>query len=301
VPADSANLSRVAELFGADTRGEAQWAALVAAQRCPYEAKRCYKVRKSDPSISIGTCTVRAGKSLTPLVICPSRFMEGTRVFNDVLPLMTAHEPGNDYHIVSEVSVPGGSVDYFVVSARAGKAVDFVGVEFQALDTTGTVWPHRQKFLASKGVVAEPAEDIRGFGVNWKMTAKTILVQLHHKIATFESVNRKLVLVLQDELMDYMTREFSFGHLAEGAPADSLHFHAYSLVERGAAIELAFAGRRSTDEAGIERALSLGQSGKVELTELLTKLNSKINECTRWQPIQATPPPGAEPSTMPTE
>ena len=31
------------------------------------------------------------------------------------------------------------------------------------------------------------------FGMNWKMTAKTILVQLHHKIETFESINKHLV------------------------------------------------------------------------------------------------------------
>ena len=45
------------------------------------------------------------------------------------------------------------------------------------------------------------------------MTAKTILMQLHHKIQTFEHVNRKLVLVVQDKLLEYMEREFDFTHL----------------------------------------------------------------------------------------
>ena len=40
------------------------------------------------------------------------------------------------------------------------------------------------------------------------MTAKTILVQLNHKIATFEHLSKRLVLVLQDCLLDYMRREF---------------------------------------------------------------------------------------------
>ena len=87
---------------------------------------------------------------------------------------------------------------------------DFVGIELQALDTTGTVWPERQKLFDQKGI-SVPIEDIESskkFGINWKMTAKTILVQLHHKIKTFESVNKHLVVVVQDHLMEYMKGEF---------------------------------------------------------------------------------------------
>ena len=57
----------------------------------------------------------------------------------DCLQLLTLHEPGNELHVVSEINLPGGSVDYFLVSAARGKVRDFVGVELQALDTTGTV------------------------------------------------------------------------------------------------------------------------------------------------------------------
>jgi Restriction endonuclease NotI len=234
-------------------------------------------------------------------VICPWRFLARGQVFSDVLHLLTNHEPGNHYHVVSEVQVPGGSVDYFVVSVKNGKAVDFVGVEFQALDTTGTVWPHRQAFLATKRVTPSPPSDSRGFGVNWKMTAKTILVQLHHKLETFEAVNRKLVLVLQDSLMAYMTREFSFGHLGDGAFADPLHFHTYELADDGHSIQLQFDRRKSTDVSGIARALSLGQSGKVELDDLFAKLNEKTSDATRWQPVEPGPPQGAPPPMLPSE
>jgi hypothetical protein len=37
--------------------------------------------------------------------------------------------------------------------------------------------------------------------MNWKMTAKTILVQMHHKVETFEHINKKMVLVIQDVLL----------------------------------------------------------------------------------------------------
>lgn len=82
-----------------------------------------------------------------------------------------------------------------MASVRDGKVRDFVGIELQTLDTTGTVWPERQRFLVSKGIKAVARADVqntKGFGMNWKMTAKTILVQLHHKIQTFEGGEQAL-------------------------------------------------------------------------------------------------------------
>lgn len=276
---------RVAELFGYSTLASANWRALVDSQECPFTEKRCFKIRKSDPGTSIGTCVARFRKERRPLVICPNRFLaDNGQVFTDCLHLLSRHEPGNQLHIVPEVSVPGGSVDYFLLSAKADKPVDFVGIEFQALDTTGTVWPHRQEFLLSKQAIAGPAEESKSVGVNWKMTAKTALLQLHHKTETLETLGRKLVLVLQEDLMDYMVREFSFGHLSRANLGDSLHFHAYELNRRGSDLELALASRQSTDGDGIAQALSLGKSAKLGLDEVLARLRTKMGPETRWHP-----------------
>lgn len=200
--------SRVVELFGRATAvGEAEpWAKLVQSQPCPYLKRKCLKVRKSEPEISIGTCTVANGQDRTPIVICPHRFRERGQVFTDCLHLLTLHQPGNELHVVPEVTIPGGSVDYFLVSARDGKLKDFIGIEFQTLDTTGTVWPERQRFLASMGIEVkeEDTASEKGFGMNWKMTARTILVQLHHKIETFEQLNKHFVLVVQDHRLAYL-------------------------------------------------------------------------------------------------
>lgn len=65
--------------------------------------------------------------------------------------------------------------------------------------------------------------------MNWKMTAKTILMQLHHKIRTFEAIDKKLVLVVQDHLLRYLRREFNFSHIADARQIDSMHFHAYMM------------------------------------------------------------------------
>jgi hypothetical protein len=59
--------------------------------------------------------------------------------------------------------------------------------------------------LAEVGLPIEDTDRAdTSFGINWKMTAKTTLVQLHHKIQTFEELGKHLVLVLQDGLMNYM-------------------------------------------------------------------------------------------------
>ena len=269
------------------TSSSQDWEVISTSQQCPFTRKKCYKIRKSDPSTSIGTCTIRHGQSSKPLVICPNRFLaEGGQVFTDSLHLLTSHEPGNQLHVVPEVSIPGGSVDYFIVSVEGGAAIDFVGIEFQALDTTGTVWPHRQAFLVSRGVSVVPA-DSKPMGINWKMTAKTILVQLHHKVETFEAVGRRLVLVLQQDLMEYMAREFSFDHLEDAKLGNSMHFHPYRLVEGDQSISLELLRRRSTDADGIGRALDLRRSGQLELSSILASLQSKIGPHTRFNPARA--------------
>ena len=138
-------MSKVSEFFGESTKeiSKSTIEKLLQEQKCPYKNNRCFKVRKSEPEISIGTCTVNYGKEGRDIIICPNRLLQKKQVFIDCVHLLTKHEPGNEFHLVSEISVPGGSIDYVLVSAKNGKVKDFVGIEFQTLDTTGTVWPER--------------------------------------------------------------------------------------------------------------------------------------------------------------
>ncbi|RPI58587.1 MAG: hypothetical protein EHM48_09995 [Planctomycetaceae bacterium] len=279
----------VTELFGRSTidKGAAGWAKLVQKQACPFLAKKCLKVRKSQPKISIGTCSVNYGRDACPIIICPFRLLERRQVFTDALHLLTLHEPGNELHVVPEVSIPGGSVDYFLVSARRSKPIDFVGIELQTLDTTGTVWPARQAFLDSIGVDAriDRSTSQKTFGMNWKMTAKTILVQLHHKVETFEHVSKRLVCAVQDCLLAYMRREFNFGHLNNARNGDSMQFHAYSLESANRKYRIRLTERCSTDAAGISTALGLQAQANVDLDVILAGLERKMSDRTLWMPV----------------
>lgn len=253
-------------------------------QLCPFTQTRCFKIRKSQPDISIGTCTVQYGKEGKSIIICPKRLLCNHQVFCDCIHLLTLHEPGNEFHIIPEVSVPGGSIDFFLASVRNGKVKDFVAIEFQTLDTTGTVWPERQRLLATHNmqVDLQDVEAEKNFGMNWKMTAKTTLVQLHHKIETLEHLGKHLVLVLQDHLLDYMKKEFCFEHLTNpGKIGDSMHFHAYTFDKDEDKFSLLLSVRQSTDAAGMASCLRLAVESKIELQTILPELEQKVSSKSR--------------------
>lgn len=229
--------------------------------------------------MSIGTCIVQYGAERKDVVICPHRLLERKQIFIDCIHLLNSHQPGNELHLVPEVTIPGGSVDYFLVSTDANRKVkDFVGIELQTMDTTGTVWPERELALQELGLRKNVSEPIKSFGMNWKMTAKTILVQLHHKIDTFQAINKHLVLVMQDHLLEYMKREFAFDHVnSQPLIGDSMHFHSYRIQKEGQDYKLVLDNRCSTDSAGISELLGLNADANIGFEEIARILESKIS------------------------
>jgi hypothetical protein len=277
--------TRIAEFFNFSTKNEnINWNDVLSTQHCGYLNKKCIKVRKSEPGISIGTCTVEYGKESNGVIICPHRLIEKRQIFIDCIHLLTLHEPGNELHVISEVSIPGGSVDYFLASIKDKKVIDFVGIELQTLDTTGTIWPERQRLLTNLNILEEPKEGYgsKTYGMNWKMTAKTILVQLHHKIGTFEHLSKHLVLVIQDHLLNYMKKEFSFSHI-NSIPkvGDPMHFHSYKLaIGDDQNYHIKLDERFSTDSIGLAKAMGLQAEAKIELELIFKLLERKISDNT---------------------
>ena len=269
-------MSKVRELFGQYCSEDANIESVLENQLCPYNNKKCFKTRKSDSETSIGTCTVNYQNK--DIIICPNRLTEKSQIFVDCLHLLTLHEPGNELYIIPEVTIPGGHVDFFLVSAKNKKVKVFVGIELQTMDTAGTVWPERQRLLDEHGIYV-PKDDINNkkpFGMNWKMTAKTILVQMHHKAQTFENLNKHLVLIIQKPLYEYMRKEFSFSHIQGVRVGDAVHFHSYDVVEEDNGLHLALDTRVSTDTNGVAECLGLNAEANVELKDIIALLESKL-------------------------
>lgn len=279
-------MTKVLELYGVSTRSDTDWGAIVEREKCPYLQKRCIKIRKSRPDITIGTCSMLYGKESKEIIICPFRLLERRQVFTDCLHLLTLHEPGNELHIIPEVGIPGGNVDYFLVSVRNNEIKDFVGIELQTLDTTGTTWPDRQRFIQGKGIILDEADisatSLKSFGMNWKMTAKTTLIQLHHKVQTFQEIDKHLVLVIQNHFMNYIKREFRFDHLNQARLGDSAHIHVYSMqqADENSPFKLELDARFSTDANGVAESLGLQTDSKMELAAVMKVLKSKLSERT---------------------
>jgi hypothetical protein len=130
----------------------------------------------------------------------------------------------------------------------------------------------------------------RSFGMNWKMTAKTTLVQLNHKIATFEHLSKRLVLVLQDCLLDYMRSQFKFERIQGTRDGDPMHFHAYELRKDASAYSLKLKERISTDAAGVAGCLGLRADSKVELAAILDQIEAKLPLSTSLAVIEGPMP-----------
>ncbi len=276
-------MSKVQEFFTFPVEcDDINWSSIVRKQYCRFSGKRCFKVRKSQPNVSIGTCTVQYGEDKKNIIICPHRLLERKQIFSDCLHLLTSHQPGNELHLVSEVTIPGGSVDYFLVSTDSNRKVkDFVGIELQTLDTTGTVWPERERTLQELGIRKSISPSDKNFGMNWKMTAKTILVQLHHKIDTFESINKHFVLVIQDYLLDYIQKEFSCAHInTVPSLGDSMHIHSYKLKKCENDNKLMLDKCLSTDSAGISKLLGLNANANIGFDEIAHVIEGKLSETT---------------------
>lgn len=114
--------------------------------------------------------------------------------------------------------------------------------------------------------------------MNWKMTAKTILMQLHHKIRTFEAIEKKLVLVVQDHLLRYLRMEFNFSHIEEAHQNDSMHFHAYEMnLGADGDYDLQLRMRASTDSEGIAACLGLRAEPDVGLEKIIRQLEDRMS------------------------
>ncbi len=259
-----------------------EWIQVLQREYCPYIGKRCTKIRKSEPDTTIGTCTV--GFKGEAVIICPNRFLQRRQIFLDTIHLLEQHQPGNQLHVVPEIEVPGGSIDYFVASVHRGDIHDYIAVEIQAMDSTGTVWPARQEFVKDYLDLPVSSKEIVGaksYGMNWKMTAKTILVQMHHKVETLELLGKKMVLVLEDSLYSYLKREFVTESLQSADLADSAHFHVYNMRQgEDGSFSIELESRYSTTTLGIEEMLGLRHSAQVSEEHLVNKLRSKISDRT---------------------
>lgn len=92
---------------------------------------------------------------------------------------------------------------------------------------------------------------------------------------------------MKDRLLEYMTREFNFGHLKNPAViGDSLHLHAYKMkAQEDKSYKLILKSRLSTDAEGVSTCLGLQAEARVDLEDIMQTLQAKINPATLFIPV----------------
>jgi hypothetical protein len=189
------------EIFGyapADPSAEARTARN--SLNCPFIHSECTK-RFSDGTRS-GACTVKQTVDPAPIICCPNRLYDGDyRILNDV-----AQEAfGNGVRLISgkqvaqvehvrcvavfgkrwgkELRLPkrGGRGSYFVDWILAlitdnGHLREFVALEVQAIDTTGSYRAERDAYVNGKQFKGSSKA-----GLNWENVSKRILPQIIYK------------------------------------------------------------------------------------------------------------------------
>ena len=80
-------MSKISEFFGLNCKDESlDFEAAMNTQICPYTQRVCTKMRKSDPDIKIGTCSVQYQHQ--DVIICPYRLLEHNQIFIDCLHML---------------------------------------------------------------------------------------------------------------------------------------------------------------------------------------------------------------------
>jgi Restriction endonuclease NotI len=243
--------------------------------QCPFRGAKCVKQRKSDSSKTIGTCIVGAdGK---PQLICPFRMRETNQVFIDVTYLLTGDIA--EVMVIPEIKLGQlGNVDFLVVGLdHTGNVVDFLGLELQTNDTTGSgpLYDARNDFFAG---VLKPSYK---YGLNWKMTAKLVLKQTLDKSAVFMSWQKRYVWAMQDTLLDRMRGYADMSGFSQANPArHEVFFHAYEVIPGEHRYQLRLKERVGADLEGVAQANAAPLTIK---DEILDGLQLLLREQTKQQ------------------
>lgn len=187
------------ELFGyAPDDNSAAAAGLRASSACPFVGGRCIKQFKS--GLVSGACTLKPTNA-GPVICCPNRmYAENYKVLLEVAvdafgkgmrlcraPSEAAGDAcdvvvfgkhwGKELRLPSRLSGGGYFVDWILARLDPNRALaEFVAIELQTMDTTGSYEAQVHRFLKTGTVLLEKQSNI-----NWENVSKRILPQIIFK------------------------------------------------------------------------------------------------------------------------
>lgn len=193
----------IEEILG--TRAKSGFQPAAHGYRCPFIERTCIKRSTADKKNPYPVCSLRKSSGAV-VAVCPKRFYERDFLQDVIEHAWTGPKPTNPI-ITSEVKMEGfGNVD-FVISdmAEDGTIKQFVSVELQAIDITGSARPAYEAILAGDLLPKRPT-----YNFNWKNVAKRYMNQLISKGYYHHHWGTKIVASIQDEVYDYFRKDADF-------------------------------------------------------------------------------------------
>lgn len=171
-------------------------------KHCPFRDAPCTKSSKTDP---IGICSLSDGSEAASL--CPVRFLEGDRIFNDAA--LLAFDKGSSYAIFPEIRIlkietedgtPDrkiGKVDFVLGKIDAGRITDFAALEVQAVYFSGgEIRTPLKHFLKHESLDLDNSDRRPDFRSS---AQKRLVPQLQLKVPVFRRWGKKFFVVVDSQ------------------------------------------------------------------------------------------------------
>lgn len=164
------------------------------------------------------------GSNRRMICLCPKRFYQADLI-DDVLTRCWTGQRPSAPRVAYDVKLDGWSVDFVIadVDETTGFVRDFVSVDIQAVDCSGSVEPAFNAILNSVPLLSQRCS----YGVNWANVRKRYVNQLINKGFYHGHWGSRVASVIQTPLYDFLHRTMQFEELAPRSPEADVVFLIY--------------------------------------------------------------------------
>jgi len=164
---------------------------------CPFVGATCTK-RSASLSEPYPVCSIF--NQDRQICVCPKRFHQA-HFLRDVVRHCWSGERPARIKAVKEVKMKGfGNVDFVIADIlENGEVGQFLSVELQAIDITGTVMDAYQSWLAGERLSSK-----KSYGMNWSNVYKRYITQLIRKGYFHHHWGTRIVAIMQDAVYQYI-------------------------------------------------------------------------------------------------
>lgn len=200
---------------------------------CPFIQTRCPKRSQNlENNEPYPVCTLwKNGPATNPeqdlIFVCPKRFY-AVDFLTEVIEHCWPGEAPKNPQIAREVKMAGfGNVDFVIADVKADNEIDqFLSVELQAIDITGSAFPAYQALRAGEDLEKRPT-----YNFNWDNVYKRYVTQLIRKGYFHHHWKSKIVAVIPEQVYQYIHGRAAFMKTADvkNDPQVNIIFMTYRL------------------------------------------------------------------------